>query len=460
MPIKQPVKSYSNNTSLRMMVLSMAMVAMSLLMTACSVNRQQNTTPSLPITEPYQTEGTPAPQATVSPEVSVPPSESPLEGGSSEEEAEKLMATLTLEEKIGQMFFITSRRDKKGNLQLNMDDDLKRTIEQFKPGGFIFFTENLESIDQTVTFIEDLQKSSTIPLFMGIDEEGGVVTRLNKAPLLHSTVMPTPFDIGRTNNTRYAYEAAFAISEEIKSLGFNLNFAPVADIFTNPKNTVIGKRAYASEAELAAKMVEWAVKGSRDCGIIPVIKHFPGHGDTSQDSHTGSAVVEKSLDQLKSTEFIPFKAGIEAGAGMVMTAHVLAPLINDNNLPATLSKPILNILREDLGFDGVIITDGLEMNAISAFYPEDEAVVLAVEAGVDILLLPNDLESAYSAVLNAVRNGRLTEQRIDESVRRILTLKYEWLINAPPLGSLNPENTLGSEEHKALADSIRKDSSP
>ena len=204
-------------------------------------------------------------------------------------------------------------------------------------------------------------------------------------------------------------------------------------------------------------MVAEAVKGMDDSGIIPVLKHFPGHGDTLQDSHTGVAVVENDLERLRRVEFLPFKAGIAAGADIVMTAHVMTPEITRNDLPATLSKPMIDILRNELSFDGVIITDGLEMSAISALYKEEDAVVTAVQAGIDMLLLPKDLESAYNAVLTAVRDGRIGEDRIDESVKRILKLKLEKLTDRPD-EIQDPEEVLGSKEHRDLAEQIRKES--
>ena len=373
------------------------------------------------------------------------------------EDLEIILESLTLEEKIGQLFFIASRYNANNEHQLSVDKALTDTLKQYKPGGFILFSENLESIDKTVKFIDDLQKNSIIPMFIGVDEEGGIVTRLNKAPQLHSTIMPSPYAIGLTNNMKYSYEASFAISEEVKSLGFNLNFAPVCDVFSNPKNKVIGKRAYSDDADICAQMVEEAVKGAKECGVIPVLKHFPGHGDTEHDSHTGAAIVEKNIDELIKTEFIPFEAGIKAGADMIMTAHVLTPNITGDNIPATLSKYILtDILREKLGFEGIIITDGLEMSAISAFYPEEEAVVMAIEAGVDILLLPKDFKKAYTAILSAVNNGRITEERIDESLKRILKLKNIYLVNATGT-KLDPEKTLGSQEHISIAEKIIKE---
>ena len=385
------------------------------------------------------------------------PTPSPA-GGS--DAAEDMLAQMTLEEKIGQMFFVGSRKNAAGERQLALDEPLKKVLTQLQPGGFIFFAENLDTISQTTAFIEELQKDAKIPLFIGIDEEGGTVTRLNKAEKLHSTVMPAPYTIGSTGNSEYAFMAAKAIGEELKSLGFNLNFAPVADVFSNPKNKIIGRRAYSEDPSVVSEMVAQAVKGTKESGIIPVLKHFPGHGDTLEDSHTGAAVVNKDLEQLNQAELPPFGSGIEAGAEMVMMGHLMTPEITDNGLPATLSRPVVEgVLREQLGFDGVIITDGLEMSAITAFYSEEEAVVMAVEAGIDILLLPNDFSKAYDAVLTAVKDGRISEERVDESVIRILDLKLR-TISGKPAQAPDPETVLGSSEHRQLAERIREEARP
>ncbi len=438
-------------------------LALSFILSACSFS--QNPDKGGLISPPSSSEATApsaTPSSTATPTTPITPEATPdtVPVHQVEPDVEVLLSTLSLEEKIGQLFFITSRYNGKGQLQLALDDHLEKTLKQFKPGGFIFFSQNLDTIDQTVTFIQDIQKTSAIPMFIAIDEEGGLVTRLNQATKLHSTVMPNAFTIGQTGDDEYAYKASQAIGKEIGSLGFNMNFAPVADIFSNPKNKIIGKRAYASNAELTSLMVAKAVKGTLSSGVIPVLKHFPGHGDTLQDSHTHAAVVENDLDRLMKVEFLPFIAGVEAGAEVIMTAHVLTPQITQEGLPATLSPAIIQgLLREKLGFDGLIITDGLEMSAISAFYPEEEAVVLAIEAGVDMLLLPMDFEKAYEALLSAVKEGRLTESRIDESVRRILTLKIKAFWNST-IDDEDPEDVLGSKDHLDLADQIRKDSTP
>lgn len=441
--------------------LILVILATLLLLSSCLYSKPDNINPSdktddIPSSSPEPSKDVSEPSETGN----NPGSRLISETGEIVGDIDDLLTSMTLEEKIGQMFFIGRRTDENGQPQLSLDSSLKTVIDKYKPGGFIFFAENLDNIDQTVSFINSLQETSRIPMFIGIDEEGGIVTRLNRAEALHSTFMPEPFVIGRTNNSEYAYRASKAIAKEVKSLGFNLNFAPVADVFSNPSNKVIGRRAYSDDANIAAEMVSEAVKGAVDAQIIPVIKHFPGHGDTLQDSHTGIAIVENNIDRLRKVEFLPFKAGINAGAGMVMTAHVLTPHITDDNLPATLSKTMLqDYLRNELGFDGVIITDGLEMSAISAYYSEEEAVVMAVEAGVDMLLLPRDFEKAFNSILEAVRANLISEERIDESVRRILTLKKESKISFEK-SDLDPNEVLGSPEHRALAESIRKDSQP
>lgn len=369
----------------------------------------------------------------------------------------EIMDAMTLEEKVGQMLFLAYRRNADDEKVLQMDEALKNTLSRFNPGGFALFADNLESIDQTVSFINQLQAESKIPLFVSVDEEGGIVTRLNKAPQLHSTVMPDAFTIGLTGKPEYAYSAARAIASELLSLGFNMNFAPVADIFSNPENKVIGKRAYGTEPELVSSMIGEAVSGYVDGRIIPVLKHFPGHGDTFADTHTGAAAVEHDLDRLTSFEFLPFREGIAAGADAVMIAHILLPKLMGEPVPATLSKNVVTgLLRERLGFDGVVITDAMEMSAVSAFYEDDEAAVMAVLAGVDMILMPQSAEKAFNAILSAVEDGTIMEERIDESVFRILWLKEKYGILDNSINRPDPEQTLGNPEHQDLAREIRE----
>lgn len=367
-----------------------------------------------------------------------------------------LMDSMTLEEKIGQMLFLAYRWDEDGENVLEMDDELKEYISRFTPGGFVLFAENLQGIDQTVSLINDLQAYSRIPLFISVDEEGGIVSRLNKAPGLHSTVMPEAWTVGLTGRPEYAYKAARAIASEVSSLGFNMNFAPVADIFSNPENKVIGKRAYGTEPEIVSRMVCQAVKGFADEKVIPVLKHFPGHGDTSEDTHTGAAQVDHDQKRLESFELIPFREGIEAGADAVMIAHILLPRLMDEPVPATISKEVVTgLLREKLGFGGVIITDAMEMSALSSFYDDEEAAVMAVLAGIDMLLMPRSAEKAFGAILSSVKTGVIPEERINESVYRILRLKDKYGILDNSAHGPDPELTLGCPEHRALAEEIK-----
>jgi len=373
-----------------------------------------------------------------------------------EQKIRSLMDSMTLEEKVGQMLFLAYRKGSDGRNVLYMDGELGEFLERYSPGGFVLFAENLESIEQTLSLVNGIQAGSRIPLFISIDEEGGIVSRLNKAPGLHSTVMPDAWTIGLTNNPGYAYKTAAAIAAELLSIGFNMNFAPVADIFSNPANRVIGKRAYGSEPELVSEMVRQAVMGYRDWKIIPVLKHFPGHGDTEEDTHTGAAVVEHDLERLMDFELVPFMEGIKAGADAVMVAHVLLPELMEKPVPATLSREVVTgLLREKLGFDGVVITDAMEMSAVSAFYDDEESAVMAVMAGVDMLLMPGSVEKAFSAILDSVKNGVIPEARIDESVYRILRLKEKYGILDGGVQGPDPGLTLGSPEHRALAEEIK-----
>ena len=380
------------------------------------------------------------------------------EGGTALVKVNNIISNMTLEEKIGQILFIAYRKDTNDKNAIIVDAQLADMLNQYKPGGFVLFSENLDNIDQTVSFIEGVQARSCIPMFISIDEEGGIITRLNKAPLLHSTIMPEAFTIGLTNKPEDSYAAAQVIAEELLSLGFNMDFAPDADIFTNPENKVIGKRAYGTEPDLVSSMADEAVKGFRDQNIIPVLKHFPGHGDTTADTHTGAAEVHHDMNRLMMTELVPFIKGIESGADVVMVAHILLPNVTKEPVPASLSKEIVTgILRDKMGFDGVVVTDALEMSAISSYFGEGEAAVKAVQAGDDMLLMPASVEKAYKALLTAVQNGILSENRIDESVRRILLLKDKYHILESNIERPNPNSTLGSAEHEAVAEKIRKD---
>lgn len=370
---------------------------------------------------------------------------------------ERMISEMSLEKKVGQVFIMSLRYMPDNKDALNMTEDVRQRINRHHLGGVILFSENLETIAQTRKLIEDMQSISKLPMFIAIDEEGGSTSRLNKEPLLHSTTLPTNRTIGKTGDARYAAMAAQVIAQEVAALGFNMNFAPIADVDSNPLNPIIGKRSFGKDPELVAKMAAAQVEEMQTLNIIAVLKHFPGHGDTSTDTHTGAAIVNHDRSRLEQVEFLPFRKGIAAGADGIMTAHVQVPAITKSDLPATLSKEILtDILREEMKYEGLIITDALEMQAVSKFYTPEEAVVKAFEAGADILLMPYSIETAYKAMLDAVKSGRISEERLNSSVTRILRIKHKRGILEGKKTEVDPEKVLGNKEHLDIAEEIQK----
>lgn len=342
---------------------------------------------------------------------------------STEEKAEtpvdKLLASLSLREKILQMMIISPEQI--GCNSLYADEASAAALAEMPVGGFIFFSDNLEDRYQTTEFLSGLQQQSNLGLFMAVDEEGGIVSRLGNNPEMGVTAFDS---MGYQETKGDAYHVGQILGRELQELGFNLDFAPVADVNSNSDNTVIGIRAFSSDASTAAEMVSACVEGFVDNGMLCTLKHFPGHGDTDSDSHVGSAVTYKTLSELRECEFLPFAAGIKAGAPFVMLAHISLPNVYEDPLPASLSYEICTeLLREELGFDGIIITDSLKMDAISDVYDSGEAAVLAIRAGVDILLMPTNPYGALEGVLRALDDGLISEDRINESVRRILQQK-------------------------------------
>lgn len=348
------------------------------------------------------------------------------EAEKTEKKVLKLLNEMTLEEKIGQLFFITPEKLTGIGVAIQAGDTTKQMLEQYPVGGLIYFSQNIETPDQITSMIENSQSYSRIPLFIGIDEEGGtLVARIANNPNFNVEKFPNMKEIGATGDPNQAFYVGSTIGSYLHIYGFNMDFAPDADLLTNPNNSVIGERSFGSDPTLVGTMTAQAVKGFQQENVSAVIKHFPGHGDTKEDSHTGTAIVNKTLDELRMAEFIPFQSGIEAGVDGVMVGHLQVPQVTGTNTPATLSPIIVtDILRNELGFQGLVITDSLSMGAITQYYSSDEAAVLSLQAGADILLMPEDFPLAYQGVLNAVSSGALSEERIDESVKRILTVKY------------------------------------
>jgi beta-N-acetylhexosaminidase len=341
------------------------------------------------------------------------------EKGSEDTLVNEILNQMDLHQKICQMFIVfvdsltgVSNTIVAGNITQN-------ALEGYPVGGLLYQVGNLSSDEQVTEMIQGVQSFSNIPLFIASDEEGGRVARVMDALHPYSLeAMLSYKDMGKDK----AYKNAATIADSIGKYGFNTAFAPVADVWSNPENIVIGDRAYSDDFEQASELISAAVQGFKEKGMICTLKHFPGHGDTKVDSHYGAAYVTKSIEQLRKEEFLPFKAGIDSGADMVMIGHLIVPDIDE--VPATFSRKIVSdILIDELNFNGVIITDALNMQAISDYYDTSYTVVNAVKAGVDILLCPSSLEESVETLVDAVQKGDILEERIDESIKKILTLK-------------------------------------
>lgn len=332
---------------------------------------------------------------------------------------DETLAGMTLHEKICQMMFVTPEELTGEDGVTVAGDATRQALENYPVGGIVYFAKNLESQDQVKEMIDNSQKYSSIGLFVATDEEGGVVNRLMDT--VGTTYIGSMYYY-KDDGDETAYENAYTIANDMSALGFNLDFAPVADVWSNPDNTVIGERAYSDDYAQAAELVGNAVKGFNDGGVMCTLKHFPGHGDTAEDSHYSSAYVHRTKEEIMADEMQPFRSGIEAGAEFIMVGHLIVPDIDE--VPATLSYKIATgILRDELKFEGVAITDSFEMESIADNYSVDDAVVMSVKAGMDMILQPKNMASAVNSIEQAVADGELSEDRIDESVRRILTLK-------------------------------------
>ncbi len=337
------------------------------------------------------------------------------------EKLKSLLCGMTLEEKVGQMFQV-------GFSGTGMTSGIKEMIENYYVGGVIYFRRNLGSAGEIASLSNELQKLSinrkpNLPLFISTDQEGGRVNRLPDG--VH---FPGGMVIGATRRPDFAEMAGRGIALQLKALGINMDFAPVMDVNNNPLNAVIGARSYGGDARLVAEMGIAFIKGMQKEEIIACAKHFPGHGDTTADSHLELPVIESSRKQLEKVEIYPFREAVKAGVDSIMTAHIFVPALESGKgIPATISGSILTgLLRKELGFKGLIITDGMEMKAISDNFGTIEGSVMAIEAGADIVLITNSQDMQKAAIeetIRAVRKGRIDMERIEESVLRILELK-------------------------------------
>jgi beta-N-acetylhexosaminidase len=358
---------------------------------------------------------------------------------------------LSLTEKVGQLFMV-------GFEGTEVSPDLADWVSTYGWGGVIIFGRNVDSPAQLLRLTQGLQslaqRRDQPPLLVAVDQEGGRVSRL-KAPF---TPFPSAAALGQTGSEQLIHDVGHAIGRELRAVGINMDMAPVLDVLTNPINTVIGDRAFGSHAGHVARLGTAFIHGMRAAGVLTVGKHFPGHGDTVLDSHVALPVSERTVTQLQTCELLPFRAAIAAGIGAIMTAHVIYPAW-DAQRPATLSPAILSaILREAMGFTGVIVTDDLAMAAVAETVPWQEIPLRALGAGADLLLICHDRErqeSAYARVLDYARSGELPEVVLNQAVARVQGLKSQlnsWLQNdASPV----PLSCIGSAAHQAFVETVR-----
>lgn len=395
----------------------------------------------------------------------------------SDEQIEKTIEGMSTEQKLAQMMIVALRSDSKNTkTATEISPAYAELLKKYDFGGTILFSGNLVDIDQTVTLINDCQSASIdsesgIPQFICVDQEGGLVDRVK-----FGVTGPGNMALAAAGDTSLTEESADMIGQELAALGINMDFAPVSDVNNNPNNPIIGTRSFSDDPKIASQHVEAFLKGLKKNNISAALKHFPGHGNVGEDSHTGLPLSELDLDELRSCELIPFESGIDAGTDMIMTAHIQFPNIEKEtykskkdgksvNLPATLSHEIISgVLRDELGYDGIVITDAMDMDAIAAHFDPADAATMAINAGVDILLCPVNLyqdkelntfpemDAYMQALLKRVESGEISEEELDDSVARILKLKYEKGIMDIGAGSAEElaakaKETVGSADH-------------
>lgn len=376
---------------------------------------QRTTSPAEPksTTTVKTTDAEPKTTTTVTTAAPLPPNATPGE----------MLAAMSLKQKVYQMFIVTPEDLTGTGTVTSAGESMKAALEECPVGGVILFAANLNSREQTSQLLADMQAFSEIGMFTAVDEEGGTVARC--AQKLGTAAFSDMASYGEYNDSDTAYQIGQSIGMDLRELGFNLDFAPVADVNINPANE-LGRRIFSSDPGVVANMATYVALGLQSQGVSSAMKHFPGLGAESGNTHTDSFVtIDRSVDDLRSSEFIPFAAGINAGVNFVMVGHQITTGFGDN-LPADLSHTaVSDYLRGELGFQGIAITDAQQMNTIVNVYGADTAAVMSVQAGIDIILMPASVRTAAGAVIAAVENGTISEDRINESVMRILNKKYE-----------------------------------
>jgi len=335
-----------------------------------------------------------------------------------------VIAEMTLEEKVAGLFIVTPESITGVDTATMAGDGTKTAIEKYPVGGMIYFSKNITGEDQLVEMISKTASYNKYPMFFAVDEEGGDVARVGNSKI--SVEKPaSQQEVGETGDATNAYASGIAMGTYLSKLGFNLDLAPVADVASVEKS-YIGNRSFGSDFTVVADFVVNEVKGLEENGVSACLKHFPGIGSTTGDTHDTMVASERTSAELKAEEFTVFQAGIDAGADFIMVSHVALPSITGDNTPSSLTASVVtDLLRNELGYNGIVITDSLSMGAISEYYAADEAAVMALRAGCDMLLMPENFELAYNGVITAVNEGKIDEKRIDDALKRIYTVKYK-----------------------------------
>ncbi len=355
-------------------------------------------------------------QKTISPVAEIPKKEP--------SRAEIVISDMTLSDMIYQMMFLPPETISGEGRVTGFTDSLKEGLNKYPVGGIVYFSPNFTNREATVQMIAETKAACKIAPFVGVDEEGGVVSRLGDNPNMGVTRHPNMQSIGNTGDPKRAYAVGETLGKELTAVGFNMDFAPNADVLVNMNNTEIGSRSFGSDPYLVGSMVQNAVKGMQDNNLSATLKHFPGHGSTHADSHMGYSESGRTLEELRSCEFIPFKEGIEAD--FVMVSHMTLISATEEKVPSSVSKEVItDWLKGELGYKGIVITDSFIMGAITSKYTPGEAAVKAIKAGADMILITPDPKASHDAIMAAVQSGEITEERIKESVLKIIELKIK-----------------------------------
>lgn len=386
----------------------------------------------------------PGPESGAAPSAAATPGPAQTPASDTADPVEALLQQMTLREKVGQLFMVRPDALDPALTQEQIDDEraagvtelsdaMRATLQEYPVGGVCQFGKNIQDPEQIARFNSDLQQASELPLLIAVDEEGGAVARLANDPDFALPQYESAAAVGAAGDPEQAREMGRTIGNYLKEYGFTMDFAPDADVLTNPDNPVIGSRAFSRDAETAAQMAAAMAQGLQEQDILPVFKHFPGHGDTQEDSHSGIAYTWRTQEELQACEFLPFRL-VENGFALdelpaVMVGHIAAPALGDGDVPASMSRVIVTGWLRGKVLDGapaLVVTDSLAMGAIAERYGPGDAAVGALEAGCDLLLMPDGLTEAFDAVLAAVEDGRISAGRLDESVARILRAKQQY----------------------------------